>query len=190
MIVEIVDTAERISHFLDGPVAEIMQNGTITLERANVMLYRHRQHDEPAVCGWAGCSSRCPRCRESRRRPNMKVNEHGRAAASVHRRLGPVRKQAAVRGDRRQGARTGSGRGDGAPRNRGLRGATASFTGLRCSICRPICRSSSRSSTPKNKSSVLAASLEEMVHEGMITMEHVMILLYREDRAGGNLRRD
>ena len=32
----------------------------------------------------------------------------------------------------------------------------------------------------------LLPSLEQMVREGMITMEHVMILLYREDSAAGS----
>src|SRR6478672_5019221 len=45
IIVEIVDTSERITAFLSGAMAELMTSGMATLERAAVMMYRHRGQD-------------------------------------------------------------------------------------------------------------------------------------------------
>ena len=42
VIVEIVDTAQRIADFVHGPLDQIMVNGMLTLERAAVILYRQR----------------------------------------------------------------------------------------------------------------------------------------------------
>jgi hypothetical protein len=42
IIVEIVDSGPRIQHFIEGPMSHIMVHGLITLERANVMMYRRR----------------------------------------------------------------------------------------------------------------------------------------------------
>jgi PII-like signaling protein len=55
IVVEFVDTADNIVRFLEGPVAQIMLDGMITLERAHVVVYRHRSS--------ANCSNRFPRCR-------------------------------------------------------------------------------------------------------------------------------
>src|SRR5580704_498519 len=43
----IVEIGERILSFVEGPLEQIMVHGMVTLERANVMLYRDRKHDEP-----------------------------------------------------------------------------------------------------------------------------------------------
>ncbi|MGE5610299.1 MAG: DUF190 domain-containing protein [Bacillota bacterium] len=47
IILEIVDTPDRIANFIAGPVTRHLSRGMITLERASVMMYRHRQHDQP-----------------------------------------------------------------------------------------------------------------------------------------------
>ena len=47
LIVEIVDSGEKIVKFVEGPLDELMIGGMITLERANVMMYRHRNLDQP-----------------------------------------------------------------------------------------------------------------------------------------------
>lgn len=47
LIVEIVDSAERIAAFIHGPLDGIMVGGMLTLERAAVMMYRNRA-DDPA----------------------------------------------------------------------------------------------------------------------------------------------
>lgn len=41
VIVEIVDSAERLARFIQGPLDRIMIGGMLTLERAAVMMYRH-----------------------------------------------------------------------------------------------------------------------------------------------------
>jgi PII-like signaling protein len=43
VIVEIVDAPDQIAGFVNGPVRALMTRGTVTLERAHVMMYRHRQ---------------------------------------------------------------------------------------------------------------------------------------------------
>lgn len=49
VIVEIVDSAEKIKSFIEGPMDQHMIAGVATLERANVMLYRHRSADPPGA---------------------------------------------------------------------------------------------------------------------------------------------
>src|SRR3984957_4593285 len=48
VIVEIVDSAERIRAFIAGPLREIRTNCLLTLERAAVMMHRQRSQDQPA----------------------------------------------------------------------------------------------------------------------------------------------
>jgi PII-like signaling protein len=43
VIVEIVDAPDQIAGFVSGPMRALMTRGTVTLERAHVMMYRHRQ---------------------------------------------------------------------------------------------------------------------------------------------------
>lgn len=76
-IVEIVDLPRRIGDFVDGPLAELMTRGLATLERAAVLMYRHREarHQEPIsiappVRPLAGLPSIAAR-------PNMKISDHG-----------------------------------------------------------------------------------------------------------------
>src|SRR5580658_9864154 len=45
VILEIVDSAEKIQSFVEGPVERILRRGMITLERANVTMYRHRRQN-------------------------------------------------------------------------------------------------------------------------------------------------
>jgi uncharacterized protein len=47
IIVELVDTPEKIIRFTQGPLNEVMVGGMLTLERAAVMMYRQRSHDQP-----------------------------------------------------------------------------------------------------------------------------------------------
>ncbi len=50
VIVELVDTAANIGRFLSTTVAEVLPEGVVTLERAHVMVYRRRGADErPAL---------------------------------------------------------------------------------------------------------------------------------------------
>jgi PII-like signaling protein len=47
VIVEIVDSAGKMAAFIQGPLRTIMSGGFFTLERAAVMIYRHRANDQP-----------------------------------------------------------------------------------------------------------------------------------------------
>src|SRR5438477_9806318 len=48
IIVDVVDTSDKITKFLEVR-KDIMVSGMITLERAAVMMYRHRSHDQPSA---------------------------------------------------------------------------------------------------------------------------------------------
>jgi PII-like signaling protein len=47
IIVEMVDSAEKIAKFVQGPLDRIMVGGMLTLERAAVIMYRQRTQDQP-----------------------------------------------------------------------------------------------------------------------------------------------
>jgi PII-like signaling protein len=47
IIVEIVDSAEKIAQFVQGPLDKLMIGGMLTLERAAVLMYRQRAGDQP-----------------------------------------------------------------------------------------------------------------------------------------------
>jgi PII-like signaling protein len=47
VIVEIVDAPERIMRFIEGPLDELMIGGMLTVERAAVLMYRHRRDQQP-----------------------------------------------------------------------------------------------------------------------------------------------
>jgi uncharacterized protein len=47
VIVEIVDSGTRIQQFVEGPMSQFMVHGLVTLERANVMMYRRRGDGSP-----------------------------------------------------------------------------------------------------------------------------------------------
>jgi uncharacterized protein len=185
MIVEIVDTAERISNFLNGPVSQIMQSGTITLERAHVMFYRHRQHDEPSHLRLGGSLKPLSTLPQVEERSNMKVNEQGvllRIFIGESDRYEDKRLDEAIVGKARELGLAG------ATVLRGTEGFGAHSVVHRASLL------DMSSDLPivieivdtEDQIQRLLPSLEEMVREGMITMEHVMILLYREDSAAGS----
>ena len=58
VIVEIVDTATKIASFVEQSLAALVPHGLATLERASVMLYRHRA--DPAPFGLSPSSLSCP----------------------------------------------------------------------------------------------------------------------------------
>lgn len=64
IIIEIVDTPEKIAAFIRNTLDHLMVGGMLTLERAAVMMYRQRAHDQPNTLRLGACSSpyrRCPR---------------------------------------------------------------------------------------------------------------------------------
>src|SRR5580700_1461624 len=46
VVVEIVDSAERIAKFVQGTLDQMMVGGMLTLERAAVMMYRQRDQKD------------------------------------------------------------------------------------------------------------------------------------------------
>jgi hypothetical protein len=182
IIVEIVDTRERILSFLDGPLAHVMTNGMVTLERANVMLYQFAAPDERSNLRLGGLLeplSTLPRVEE---KANMKVNENGvllRVFAGESDVFENKRLYEAIVGKVRELGLAG------ATVLRGVEGFGAHSVVHRASLLEmstdlPIVIEIVDSEEQIKR---LIPSLEEMVHEGMITMEHVMILLYREGPA-------
>jgi PII-like signaling protein len=180
IIVEIVDSGERIMSFVEGPLEQIMVHGMVTLERANVMLYRDRRHDQPnglALGGLLKPLSTLPRISE---RGRMKVNENGillrifvgESDQFEHKRLYEVIVAKA--------------------RELGLAGATV-LRGTEGFGAHSVVHSTSllEMSTDlpilieivdtEDQIKRMLPHLEVMVQEGMITMEYVMIILYRDE---------
>jgi PII-like signaling protein len=185
VIVEIVDTSERILRFVDGPVAQLMQNGMLTLERANVMLYRHGKHPQPANLRLGELLeplSTLPRIEE---KGAMKVNENGvllRVFAGESDRFENKPLYEAIVAKVRELGLAG------ATVLRGTEGFGAHSVVHRASLLEmstdlPIVIEIVDTEEQIKR---ILPSLEEMVREGMITMEYVVILLYREESTAGS----
>jgi PII-like signaling protein len=185
VIVEIVDTSERILQFVDGPVAQIMRGGMLTLERANVMLYRHGKHPQPTNLQLGGLLqplSTLPRIEE---KSPMRVNENGvllRVFAGESDRFENKPLYEAIVGKVRELGLAG------ATVLRGTEGFGAHSVVHRASLLEmssdlPIVIEIVDSEEQIKR---LLPPLEEMVREGMITMEYVVILLYREESPAGS----
>jgi uncharacterized protein len=192
VIVEIVDSGERILSFVEGPLEQIMVHGMVTLERANVMLYRDRKHDEPRALTLGGLLkplSTLPRIAERAQIAEggrMKVNEHGillRIFVGESDRFANKRLYEAIVGKARELGLAG------ATVLRGTEGFGAhsvvhSTSLLEMSTDLPIVIEIVDTEEQIKK---LLPHLEEMVQEGMITMEYVMIILYRDEPPGGTV---
>src|SRR5271170_6838336 len=78
VIVEIVDTADRIADFIAGEIQPTLHRGMITLERAGVLMYRHRASTDPQspleLLTRIKDLSTIPQLNGS---PHMKTNEDG-----------------------------------------------------------------------------------------------------------------
>jgi PII-like signaling protein len=180
VIVEIVDTGERIARFIDGPLEQIMVHGMVTLERANVMLYRQRKHDQPNHLKLGSLLkplSTLPRIEE---RGHMKVNQNGvllRIFIGESDRFEHQRLDEAIVGKARELGLAG------ATVLRGSEGYGANSVVHRTSLLEmstdlPIVIEIVDSEDNIQR---LLPHLEEMVQEGMITMEYVVVILYRHD---------
>jgi hypothetical protein len=182
VIVEIVDCAERIIGFIDGPMEKLMVSGMATLERANVMMYRHRSHDEPGKLSLGALLKPLSTLPRLEPRGHMKINENGlllRVFIGESDRF--ERKplyEAIVQKARELGLA-------GATVLRGIVGFGANSVVHRAmfleySIDLPILV---EVVDTEEKIRLLLPHLEGMVTEGMITMEYVVILMYRHDAA-------
>lgn len=188
VIVEIVDTSERILKFIDAAVPEVMHGGMLTLERANVMLYRHGKHQQPTSLALGGLLkplSTLPRIEE---KGPMKVNENGvllRVFIGESDRYENKPLYEAIVGKVRELGLAG------ATVLRGTEGFGAHSVVHRASLLEmstdlPIVIEIVDTDAQVKR---LLPVLEGMVREGMITMEYVVILLYREESTAGTAAR-
>ncbi len=185
VIVEIVDSGENIVSFVEGPLAEIMQHGMVTLERANVVLYRDRRHDEPGELKLGGLLQPLSTLPEIAKRATiaergrMKVNEHGvllRIFIGESDRFADKRLHDAIVAKVRELGLAGATvlRGT---EGFGARSVVHSTSLLEMSTDLPIVIEIVDTEEQVKR---LLPHLDEMVQEGMITMEYVVVILYRD----------
>ena len=184
VIVEIVDRADRIIDVIDGPLDGHMRggHGMATLERARVMRYRHRSHDPPDALHLAAALEPLSTMPRIQPRDPMRVNENGillrvfigESDRYEHKPL----YEAIVHRARELGLA-------GATVLRGVEGFGANSvvhrsTLLEMSADLPILV---EIVDTEERVKLLLPHLETMVQEGMITMEYVVILMYRHNGA-------
>jgi uncharacterized protein len=180
VIVEIVDTPEKIAAFVSGPMDQIMVGGMVTLERAAVMMYRQRAQDGPSRLSLASALRPLSTLPHVEPGSAMRTNENGvllRVFIGESDRFGgqPLY-EAIVQKVRELGLA-------GATVLRGSEGFGANSvvhkaTLLEMSTDLPIVI---EIVDAEEKVKLLVPHLEAMVQEGMITMEYVVVLMYRHN---------
>ena len=184
VIVEIVDSADQIARFIQGPLDQIMIGGLLTLERAAVMMYRS---------GAAASFSKSPALQiATAMQPLSTVPRIQGGAHMTIQENGVLLRVFIGESDRFQGK----------PlfeaivqmvRELGLAGATVlrgsegfgahsvvhKSTLLEMSTDLPIVI---EIVDTKEKIELLLPHLDQLVTEGMVTMEYVQILMYRHGR--------
>lgn len=183
VIVEIVDAADKIVAFLEGPVGNIMLRGMITLERAHVMMYRHSKSAEPTRLTLGSMLKPLSTVPQIEAKYPMKINENGvllrvfigESDTFEHKPL----YEAIVQKVRELGL-------GGATVLRGVEGFGAHSVVhkahlLEMSTDLPLVI---EIVDTEDKIKLLLPHLEAMVKEGMVTMEYVVILMYRHEPAG------
>jgi len=181
VIVEIVDTPERIGRFVAGTLSQLIVHGLVTLERARVMLYRHRTEDLPGRLNLGGLLEPLSTVPQFTANDTMQINEQGVLLrifigdSDRHERR-PLYEAIIYKAQELGLA--------GATVLRGVEGFGANSvvhtTGLvEMSTDLPIVV---EIVDTEEKIRALLPHLETMVHEGMITMEHVLILMYRHEK--------
>lgn len=180
IVVELVDNAEKIVKFVQGPLQGVMVNGMLTLERAAVMMYRQRSHDHLGSLQLAGALkplSTMPRIEPG---SHMTINENGILLrvfiGEADKFEGKALYEAIVQKVRQLGLA-------GATVLRGSEGFGAHSVVhtshlLEMSTDLPVIIEIVDS---EEKIKLLLPHLEEMVKEGMVTMEYVIVLMYRDD---------
>jgi hypothetical protein len=181
IILEIVDNAEYIVKFVQGPLDEIMVGGMLTLERAAVMMYRARlQESQPSELRLAAALRPLSTMPAVRPGSHMKVQENGVLLRIF---IGESDKfenkplyEMIVRKTRELGLA-------GATVLRGTEGFGAN------SVVHTSNLVAMSTDLPivievvdaEEKVKLLLPHLETMVQEGMITMEYVVVLMYRHN---------
>ena len=185
VVVEMVDSAEKIANFVHGPLDKIMIGGMLTLERAAVMMYRQRSHDQPNKLQLASVLNPLSTIPKIEPGTHMKINTNGVLLRVF---IGDSDKfqqkplhEAIVQKVRELGLA-------GATVLRGTEGFGANSVMhtshlLEMSTDLPIVIEIVDS---EDKINSILPHLENMVQEGMITMEHVVILMYRHNDAAAS----
>jgi PII-like signaling protein len=180
VIVEIVDSAEKILNFIHGPLDEIMVGGMLTLERANVVMYRQRAHDRPNAFHLGAALEPLSTMPPISPVKHMKITENGVLLRVFIGESDKFQHQplhlAIVQKVRELGLA-------GATVLRGTDGFGANSVVHRAGLLAmstdlPIVI---EIVDTEDKIKLLLPHLETMVLEGMITMEYVNILLYQHD---------
>jgi PII-like signaling protein len=181
VIVELVDSAPRIAAFVAGPMAELMHTGMATLERANVLLTRHGGPRQPLTLELAQVIAPLSTVVDVVPGDRMKTQNNGIllrvfVGESDRYESQPLH-EAILQKVRSLGCA-------GATVLRGTEGFGAHSVVHKSSLLEmsadlPILVEIVDS---EEKIKLLLPHLEEMVTEGMITMEHVVVLLYRDGR--------
>jgi uncharacterized protein len=182
IIVEIVDEPEKIVKFVQGPLDQLMIGGMLTLERAAVMMYRQRAQDDPNRLTLAATLKPLSTMPPIQPGPHMTIQQNGvllRVFLGDSDKLqGKPLHESIVQKARELGLA-------GATVLRGTGGFGANSVVHRKELL------DLSSDLPvvieivdaEEKIKLLLPHLESMVKEGMITMEYVVVLLYRHDPA-------
>ncbi len=182
VIVEIVDSAEKILEFVNGPLERTITSGMVTLERANVMLYRDRSHDQPEKLVLGELLTPLSTLPRIQARGHMTVNENGVLLrvfiGNSDKYEGKPLYEAIVQKARDLGL-------SGATVLRGSEGFGAHSVVHKSSLLEmstdlPVVI---EMVDAEEKIKLLLPHLQTMVQEGMITMEYVVIILYRPGRS-------
>lgn len=182
VIVEIVDSAPRIGAFVNGTLSKLMIHGMATLERANVMMYRHSRTEGRPHLELGSPQIPLSTLPQIEAREPMQIKENGvllrvfigESDKHQHKPL----YEAIVQKARELGL-------SGATVLRGVEGFGANSVVhksglLEMSTDLPLVI---EMVDTEDKVKLLLPHLETMVQEGMITMEYVAIVLYRHNPA-------
>jgi hypothetical protein len=181
IIIEIVDGASRIQHFIQTTLWPLMIGGIITLERANIMMYRDRRQNQPGSLQLASLLSKplstVPQFQLEG--TNMAMTENGIllrifAGESDKSDDGKPLYEAILQEARKLGLA-------GATVLRGIEGFGANSVVHKAKLLEmssdlPIVIEMVET---EEKIKPLLPYLERVVQEGMITMEYVSIVFYR-----------
>src|SRR5438876_7289865 len=178
VIVEIVDLAPRIVRFISDRLAKLMVHGEATLERANVMMYRQREQKESGKLELAKALAPLSTMPQLESGGRMTINQEGvllRVFVGESDRFESRPLHEAILQKAREIGLSG------ATVLRGIEGFGANSVVHKAALLEmsrdlPIVIEIV-DVEPKIK--LLLPHLETMVKEGMITMEHVVILMYR-----------
>lgn len=181
VIVEIVDSAQRIALFVDRVLGESVLDGLATMERASVIVHRNGASDVQLLAAFPGAIAPLSTLPSIQVRPNMTINDDGmllRVFIGESDRLDkqPLY-QAIVQKARDMGLA-------GATVLRGTEGFGAhsvvhKAAMLEMSSDLPVVVEMVDSA---EKIQAILPHLDTMVKEGMITMENVRILAYRAEK--------